>query len=119
MNLAWNLALKMARTRAILPPTALLLVLLLGGCASLKSVSLSQVPLDRNQPIEAEASSWAIFGIYFSNSFVDDAIEGLKDKCPRGKVSGVYTKYDGRSYVLWTTRTVKATAYCVAPGVRS
>lgn len=94
------------------------LALLMSGCASLHSVSLSQVPENRRNPIEAEATSWAIFGIYFSNGFVDDAIQSLKDRCPDGKISGVYTKYEGRFYLLWTTRTVKATAYCAGPGTR-
>lgn len=94
---------------------ALALALTLGfssGCASLHSVAQTNVPKDRSKPIEAEGSTWAILGIYFSNSFADDAMEGLRSKCPNGKVSGVFTKYENRFYLLWTTRTVKATAYC-------
>lgn len=82
------------------------------ACAHLNSVSMTQVPQNRSTPIEAEGSTWAILGIYFSNSFVDEAIDGLKSKCPNGKISGVYTKYTGRWYLLWTTRNVTAKAFC-------
>lgn len=88
--------------------------LLFDGCAQLKSVSMSQVPANRSNKIQSEGFSWGIFGIYFSNSFVDDAIEDLRDKCPKGKISGVYTKYEGRSYFFWSTRTVEARAYCIS-----
>lgn len=87
-------------------------VLSFSGCASLHSVALTNVPKDRSKPIEAEGSTWAILGIYFSNSFADEAITGLREKCPNGKVSGVFTKYENRFYFLWTTRTVKASAFC-------
>lgn len=90
----------------------ILSLLIFTSCASLNSVSLTQVPSDRSHPIEAEASSWAILGMHLSNGWVDDAIQGLRQKCSDGKVSGVYTKYEGRNYFFWTTRTVKAHAYC-------
>ncbi len=99
------------KTKLLLPT---LLTAFLSSCASLHSVSLTSVPKDRSKPIEAEGSTWAILGIYFSNSFADEAIDGLRSKCPNGKVSGVFTKYENRFYFLWTTRTVKATAYCEA-----
>ncbi len=90
----------------------LILMAFMPACAHMNSVSMSQVPQNRSMPIESEGSTWAILGIYFSNSFVDEAIDGLKSKCPNGKISGVYTKYYGRWYLLWTTRTVTAKAFC-------
>jgi hypothetical protein len=84
----------------------------LGGCASLQSVSLTQVPPDRSREIKAEATSWGVFGIFFSNSFADEAVTQLQDQCRGGKVSGVYTKYQKRFWFLVVTRTVSATAFC-------
>jgi len=88
------------------------------GCASLRSVSMTRVPADRSRPIKAESWSWGILGIYFTNSFVDEAVEDLRRKCPADRISGVYTKYSGRFYLLWTTRTVSVSAYCEAPQAR-
>jgi hypothetical protein len=85
---------------------------LLSSCATLHSVSLTQVPANRSNPVEAEGFSWGILGIYFSNGFVDDAMNDLKSKCPGGRINGVYTKYEGRFYLLWATRTVTAKAFC-------
>jgi hypothetical protein len=84
-----------------------------GGCASLQSVSLSPVPIERTKKIEAEGWTWGLLGIYFSNSFADEAIDQLRAKCPGGKISGIYTKYETRLYPLWSTRQVTASGYCV------
>jgi len=86
----------------------------LSACANLHSVSLTQVPADRSHPIEASATSWGILELYGSNEFVTEAVDGLREKCPEGRITGVYTKYDGRSYFLWGTRTVTAKAFCEA-----
>lgn len=92
---------------------ALLAASLLAGCASLSSVALTRVPAERSRPVEARSSSWAILGIYFSNSFAEDAVRDLERQCPGGRVSGVYTKLEGRFYLFWTTRTVTARGYCL------
>lgn len=91
----------------------ILMAIFLSSCASLHSVSMTQVPQNRGKPIMARSSSWGLFGIYFSNDFVNEAIDGLKNRCQRGKVTGVFTKYESRNYFLWTTRTVNANAFCV------
>ncbi len=91
------------------------LALELTSCASLKSVSMTQVPRDRGRPIQAEATNWALLGIHFTNDFVDDAIEDLQKQCPGGRITGVYTKYDGHFYFLVTRRRVRASGYCETP----
>lgn len=91
-----------------------LLALLVSGCASLNSVSMTQVPSNRNKPIQASSSSWGFLGIFFTNSFVDDAVDDLRRQCPTGKISGVYTKHENRFYLLMLKRMVTATAYCEA-----
>ena len=53
----------------------LLLVVLSTACTSLNSVSYTNIPADRSHPVEEEADSWSVFGIYFSNDFVDEVHE--------------------------------------------
>jgi hypothetical protein len=91
-------------------------ILALAGCASLQSVSMTQVPADRSGKVEAEASSWGFLGIFFSNEFADQAVSKLRDACPNGRLTGVYTKHENRFYVLTVKRSVRATAYCQPVG---
>jgi len=93
--------------------------LALGGCASLQSVSLSDVPSDRSRPVVASKSSWSVFWFYLDNDFADDVIEELRQKCPDGNVAGVYTKLEDYFYLVVTERSLTARGYCVrqpAPG---
>ena len=87
---------------------------ILSGCASLHSVSVTRVPQDRHAPIQSESSGWGLFGIYFNNDFVNEAVEKLDAQCPNGKISGIMTKYSSKFYFFWTTRTIDATGYCLA-----
>ena len=88
------------------------LALCSGACASLQSVSMTQVPSDRSRSIQSESSSWGFLGIFFSNSFADDAVKELQDQCPNGRITGVYTKQESRFYVLVLQRKIQATAFC-------
>jgi hypothetical protein len=92
----------------------LLSFLALGACANLKSVSVTRVPQDRSNPISSEAWGWGFLGLYFSNDFVDEAVKELNSKCENGRISGVMTKYTSKFYLLWTTRTINASGYCLA-----
>ena len=91
----------------------LALMLFSTGCANLQSVSFTQVPENRNKKIKVEESSWGILAIFFTNSFVDTIPEKLRQQCPTGKITGVYTKYHSRYYILWLTRYVEVEAFCV------
>ncbi|MCS6902190.1 MAG: hypothetical protein RMJ98_22405 [Myxococcales bacterium] len=100
---------------------SLLLLLLLvasSACTTLKSFSMTQVPADRSRPVEASETSGGLFGIFFSNSFVDEVAEQLRAKCPQGRLSGVVTKYESTLYVIWVSRKITATGYCL-PGAPS
>ena len=87
------------------------------GCASLQSVSMTNIPRgsERAHPIEATENNVAFLGIHFTNSFADGVPEDLRRQCPYGKVTGVYAKYESKWYVLVENRSVTAKAYCV-PG---
>jgi len=84
----------------------------LSGCVGLNTVSMTQVPAERDNKITTNSSSWNFIGINFSNVFVDEAIENLKTQCPTGKIEGVYTKHQTTGYVLVFKREVIVSAYC-------
>ncbi|MBU6154930.1 MAG: hypothetical protein KGP28_11555 [Bdellovibrionales bacterium] len=92
----------------------ILCFLALSACASLKSVSITRVPQDRSNPISSEAWGWGFLGIYFDNDFANEAVKKLDSQCENGRISGVMTKYTSKFYLLWTTRTINATGYCLA-----
>ena len=98
--------------RLFQPALLIASLLTLSSCASLHSVSMTRVPVQRSNPIRAEANTWGLLAIYFSNSFVDEGISDLRSQCQGGKISGVFTKYSGRFYLLWTTRKVELEAFC-------
>jgi len=83
------------------------------GCASLQSVSLTSIPQERGTPIEATENNLAFLGLHFDNDFADEVPEALRRQCPRGKVTGIYAKYESTWYVLFQNRSVTAKAYCV------
>jgi hypothetical protein len=86
---------------------------LLSGCASLQSVSVTAVPQDRSRVVEADEGNVAFLGIHFDNSFADGLRDKLKAQCPRGKVTGIYTKYETVWYFLVQKRKVSASGFCV------
>ncbi|MGB1092283.1 MAG: hypothetical protein ACPGYX_09170 [Oceanobacter sp.] len=96
-----------------LATTAIATLMLTGGCTSLNSVSLTQVPADRSTPVSAEGNQYSLLGIAFTNSFVDRAHEDLQQQCPHGELKGVLTEYDSTLYLLIMRRTVKVSGYCV------
>jgi hypothetical protein len=97
------------------------LVLAMGGasgCASLQSVSVTNIPMERGRPVKATANNVAFLGLHFSNGFADGLQDDLRRQCPNGKVTGLYSKYESKWYVLVQNRSVTASGYCV-PGQAS
>jgi hypothetical protein len=93
----------------------LLASLLLGslGCTTLKSFSMTQVPADRSRRVEVSETSGGLFGLFFSNDFVDETAEQLRAQCPQGRLSGVTTKFESTLYVIWVSRKITAAGYCL------
>jgi hypothetical protein len=85
------------------------------GCASLQSVSVTNIPRERGKPVTATADNVAFLGLHFSNDFADGLQDDLRSQCPDGKVTGIYSKYESKWYVLVQNRSVTASGYCV-PG---
>jgi hypothetical protein len=92
---------------------AVLVLSMLSGCASLRSVSATSIPSDRNHPVQAEVSDWNILGLKFDNDFVDKLPTQLQAQCPNGAVRGILTKYENYYYLLAFKRVAHAQGYCV------
>lgn len=82
------------------------------GCASLRSVSFTQMPKDRSHPVSASSESWGVLGLFSSNDFVDELSSRLKDQCPDGRVTGIFTKHENIEYFVVLKRVVRASGYC-------
>ena len=85
------------------------------GCASLQSVSMTNIPVERGHRVEATADNMAFLGIHFDNDFADDVPDELRAQCPHGKVTGIYSKYESTWYVVVQNRSVTVSGYCVTP----
>ena len=88
--------------------------LMLGGCVSLSSASLTQIPAKRDNKISAESKKLIFLGLTFDNDYVDKARDDLARKCPNGKVSGILTKDEYIAYFppfIWGRR-IEAMGYC-------
>lgn len=86
------------------------------GCTHMRSLSVTTIPQDRSQPVEAVADRVIFFGINASNEYVDVLVDRLAEQCPKGKVSGLLTRTE-RSLVFPLVAhkvSVRAQGFCVA-----
>lgn len=88
-------------------------ICLLNACASLHSISVTEVPRERDQPVFAKRNNIAFFGIHFDNSFADELRQDLAEQCPHGRVTGILTKYEIYWYLFVQRRQVSARGFCV------
>lgn len=86
---------------------------LAGGCTSLQSVGVTSIPKERGRPVETSENNVAFLGIHFDNAFADEVPEKLRQQCPDGKITGVFSKYESTWYVLVQNRSVTVKAFCV------
>jgi len=88
------------------------------GCKTLHSAYLTNmsVPDGSRRAIDAESSKTVFLGLNFSNDYADEAREQLYAQCPDGLVTGVLSTFETTSYLIVTTHTVKAHAFCVVSG---
>lgn len=89
---------------------------MVSACASLQSVSFSEMPAQRDHQVTAEASKFMFLFVSFSNSFVDSLPLELQEQCKGGSVQGVMTKHENYSYVLFNRTRVTAKGYCIRKG---
>lgn len=90
------------------------LSVMLTACASLNSVSVTQIPANRSNEVSAEADRWIILGFNFDNDYADEVSKTLARKCPGGKISGILTKDEAYMYflVFVMKKRVVASGYC-------
>ena len=93
----------------------MILISLLMGCVYLQSVSLTQLPVERENVVQASADSpLQFFGIGFTKTlFLDEVIATLRKQCPGGRVEGVPSKHERIDYLPGIYRyRVSARGFC-------
>jgi hypothetical protein len=93
--------------------TLLLVAFGVSACAQLQSISITEIPQQRDRVVKAEVDNFAFLGLHFSNDFVDELREQLRAQCPKGRVTGILTKYQTYWYLLLERREVTARGFCV------
>jgi hypothetical protein len=86
------------------------------ACASLQSVSFTEMPAQRNHQVSAEVSKFMFLFLSFDNDFVNSLPQELEAECRGGSVEGIMTKHESYSYILFHRIVVKARGYCVKSG---
>jgi hypothetical protein len=86
------------------------------SCRSVQSVSLTQIPAQRDKVVKAEVSKFIFLGLNFNNDFVDGLVDQLKEECKGGQVKGILTKDEVVNYFLmiFYTRQISAQGYCIS-----
>lgn len=93
----------------------MLSLIVMSGCVSLDSVSVTPVPVNRSQKVKAEAERFIFLGFNFDNDYVNQITNDLKTQCTNGTVTGILTKTETINYFLfffWKKR-VSSAGYCV------
>jgi len=102
---------------AMLKSFAMLFVgLILTSCATLVSVSQTQIPAQRNKVITAEANKWIILLLSFDNDYASEVSQKLANQCRGGEVRGILTKDENFNYFLGFVmqRRITAEGYCLS-----
>ena len=94
------------------------LLLLLTGCAySLHQYHVGDLePFNRKSDykrISVYSEQFVVMGLVTDTRYINRAFLKLQEKCPRGKVTGIHTRYStGHGFFSWTNK-VKMTGTCV------
>ncbi len=87
----------------------------LSQCVFLKSISNTNIPADRSQPVSSQVSNGIFFGFNFDNDHVDLLSEKLRFYCKGGRIEGILTKNEDICYLpfcIYYRNQVTATGYC-------
>ena len=83
------------------------------SCATLRSVSLTQIPAERSKKVQASVDKFVFLGLSFDNDYVDQLHAKLKSKCDGGQIKGILTKDELFHYFIAHKEVITATGYCV------
>lgn len=88
---------------------------LLTSCATLMSVSQTQIPAQRQHKISATANKWIILLLSFDNDYANEVSQKLASQCRGGEVRGILTKDENFNYFLGLVmqRRITAEGYCL------
>lgn len=86
--------------------------LFLISCASLRSVSLTSIPIARDNKVTASVSKWVILGLNFDNNYVEDLTTKLRSNC-KGKVTGILTTYQATHYLIVSKHEITSAGFCL------
>ena len=89
------------------------LIWLVTSCASLRSVSLTQIPQQREKAVTAQTEKFIFLGFNFDNDYVDQLTTQLRNQCSGGQIKGILTKDEVIDYFLAHRRRITLTGYCV------
>ena len=90
------------------------------GCTHMRSMSTTSIPIDRSEPVEAEAYRFLFLFINFKNHYVNAMTRDLAEQCPDRRVEGILTKQEHIMYfpLLAHAERITATGFCVDPSPR-
>ena len=84
-------------------------------CVSLNSVSMTQIPKERQKVVSASVSRNIFLFLNFDNDYVDELSGQLRVQCSGGVVSGILTKAESICYLPFCfiyQKKVTAKGYC-------
>lgn len=93
--------------------TAFSAIILMSGCASLNSVSLTSIPAKKGRPVVAQTSKLIFLGFNFDNDFVAEIQRQLQAQCRDGEVRGILTKDEVINYFLVWKHQITAEGQCL------
>ena len=91
------------------------------GCVYSRAVSLTNIPSDRKNPVNASVKRYFFLMINQSNDYVFDLKRSLKSQCQNASVQGLLTKDMDiwYFYPILTAREVEVSGFCTEKRLKS
>ena len=86
-----------------------LLVLVLSGCGTIQSMSVSNIVPENKNIVSAEETGTGILYLSIPDLIIADK---LRKQCPNGEVNGVQTRLTLRNFFIFQFYKLKAEGYC-------
>lgn len=84
------------------------------SCAQIQSVSQTSIPSKKGKVVTATVENNIVFFFNFSNSYIDRLNQDLLAQCSNGKVEGILTKHETKTYfpIVFHKVVITAEGYC-------